>query len=50
MAEIEQRFISNGVNFHSIKDERFKTMRISIHFLLPLKRECAAANALLPFY
>lgn len=49
MAEIEQRSICNGVNFRSIKDTRFKTMRISVNFMLPIKKETAAANALLPF-
>lgn len=49
MAEIEQRSICNGVNFRSIKDTRFKTMRISVNFMLPIKKQTAAANALLPF-
>jgi len=49
MIEIEQRSICDGVNFRSIKDTRFKTMRISVNFMLPIKKQTAAANALLPF-
>jgi predicted Zn-dependent peptidase len=49
MVEIEQRSICNGVNFRSIKDTRFKTMRISVNFMLPIKKQTAATNALLPF-
>lgn len=49
MIGIEQRSVCDGVNFRSIKDSRFKTVRMSIHFLLPLDRKTAAANAILPF-
>ncbi|HEX3038569.1 MAG TPA: pitrilysin family protein [Oscillospiraceae bacterium] len=49
MVEIEQRSICSGVNFRSIKDTRFKTMRISVNFMLPIEKQMAAANALLPF-
>lgn len=49
MTGIEQRSVCDGVNFRSIKDSRFKTVRMSIHFLLPLDRKTAAANAILPF-
>lgn len=49
MTGIEQRPVCDGVNFRSIRDSRFKTVRMSIHFLLPLNKETAAANAILPF-
>lgn len=49
MTEIEQRSVCSGVNFRSIRDVRFKTMRLSVHFMLPLTEKTAAPNALLPF-
>lgn len=49
MAEIEQSLICDGVNFRSIQDTRFKTMRIAVSFILPIQKDTAAANALLPF-
>ncbi len=39
--------ISDAVAFNSIKENRFKTMRISVTAFLPLKKETAAQNALL---
>ena len=41
--------ISNGVNFNAIKDERFKTGRISVTMFLPLDGKTASSYALLPF-
>lgn len=49
MTEINQHTIGDGINFRSIQDPRFKTVRMSIHFMLPLEEDQAAANALLPF-
>ncbi|HCW79803.1 MAG TPA: insulinase family protein, partial [Ruminococcaceae bacterium] len=49
MEEVQKRSVCSGINFRSIRDSRFKTARISINFLLPLKKETAAKNALLPF-
>lgn len=49
MAEIQQKPICDGVEFRSIQDARFKTMRIAVNFMLPMTKETAAANALLPF-
>ncbi len=49
MTGIEQRPVCDGVNFRSIRDSRFKTERLSIHFLLPLKKDSVTANAILPF-
>lgn len=41
--------ISDGINFNVIKDDRFKTGRISINMYVPLDRKTAAVNAILPF-
>lgn len=41
--------ISEGVTFNAIKDDRFKTGRLSITMYLPLNEETAAVNAILPF-
>ena len=41
--------ISTGVNFNAIKDERFKTGRISVNMFLPLDEKTASVYALLPF-
>ncbi len=49
MTEIKQHTICDGINFRSIQDTRFKTVRMSIHFMLPLEKDQVAANALLPF-
>lgn len=49
MAQINKTTICEGVNFHSIKDTRFKTMRMSVHFLIPLSKQTAASHALLPY-
>lgn len=49
MAQINRSSICDGVQFQSIKDTRFKTMRMSVHFLIPLSSQTAASNALLPF-
>lgn len=49
MIGIEQRLLCGGVNFRSIRDTKFKTVRISVHFMLPLEKQTVAANALLPF-
>ncbi len=49
MIEIEQRSVCNGVNFRSIKDTKFKTVRMSVNFMLPLQKSTAASSAILPF-
>lgn len=49
MTGIEQRTVCSGVNFRSIHDDRFKTIRMSVHFLWPLKKETVSKNAILPF-
>lgn len=49
MAGIEHRMICDGVEFLGFRDPKFKTARMSVHFLLPMCKEEASANALLPF-
>lgn len=44
---ILQREICDGVALNSVRDSRFKTMRLSANILLPLSEETAAVNALL---
>lgn len=38
MSEINQRVVCNGVDFQSIQNTNFKTMRISVHFMLPIDK------------
>lgn len=45
---IFRKTLCTGVNFTAIHDERFKQNQLSISFLLPLNRETASVNALLP--
>ena len=47
MNNLSQKEIANGVIFSSIKDSRFKTMKISANIFMPLSEETAAVNALL---
>nr|WP_319488125.1 pitrilysin family protein [uncultured Caproiciproducens sp.] len=49
MIGIEQRSVCDGVNFRSVKDTKFKTVRMSVNFLLPIQKKTAASNAILPF-
>ncbi len=49
MVDIEQRSVCEGVNFRIIKDTKFKTVRVSVNFMLPLQKEKTAENAMLPF-
>lgn len=49
MVEIEQRSVCDGVSFRSIKDTKFKTVRMSVNLMLPLDKQTVAKNAILPF-
>ncbi len=40
--------IANGVRIQDLTDNKFKTMKISVNFILPLKEETAGAYALIP--
>ena len=48
MQSILERELAPGVRLRSFRDPRFKTMRLSVHMILPLKKETAACCALLP--
>ncbi len=41
--------LCDGVHFNAIKDDRFKTARISVAMFLPLDKQTASVYALLPF-
>ncbi len=47
MSKLIRTEISDAVAFNTIKESRFKTMRISVTAFLPLQKETAAKNALL---
>ena len=46
--QITQVPICDGVTFHNIGEQRFKTGRLTAAMLLPLSAETASANAILP--
>ena len=47
MNPIIRKNIADGVFFSSVKESRFKTMRISANMLVPLTKDDAAAYSLL---
>lgn len=47
MSSIKRKEISDGVFFNSVKDSRFKTMKISVNIIVPLDKQTASSNALL---
>lgn len=47
MNSINRKQLADGVFFSSIKDSRFKTMKITANMIVPLSEETASANALL---
>lgn len=47
MNTIKRKLISDGVYFSSIKDSRFKTMKISANIIVPLSQKTASEYALL---
>ena len=47
MASIKRNQIANGATFTSVKDDRFKTMKISANIILPLNEKTASSNAVL---
>ena len=49
ITEVDRRSVCDGVGFRSIRESRFKTVRISVHFFRPLEQETVSANAILPF-
>lgn len=47
MNQIQVSTIADGVHFNSVRDSRFKTMRISASIIVPLSADTASAYALL---
>ena len=47
MSPITRLNIADGVYFNSVRDNRFKTMKLSANLFVPLSAETASANALL---
>ncbi|MEG0457498.1 MAG: hypothetical protein RR549_05150, partial [Oscillospiraceae bacterium] len=47
MSNFKRVEIADGIYFNSIKDEKFKSNRISINFFMPLDEKNAAANSVL---
>ncbi len=47
MNTLDRQKIADGVYFNTVRDERFKTVRITVNAYLPMKKETAAENALL---
>lgn len=47
MNSINRKQLADGVFFSSVKDSRFKTMKITANLIVPLSAETASANALL---
>ena len=47
MSTIKRTQIADGVFFNSVKDSRFKTMKLSANLYVPLSAETASENALL---
>lgn len=47
MNQMNRKRLADGVYFNSVKDDRFKTMRITANIIVPLSAETASANALL---
>lgn len=48
MSNIVRKSIAHGVSFSNIKEERFKTVKLSVTMFVPLAKETAAAYSLLP--
>lgn len=46
---LKTKNITNGVKFNSVIDSRFKTNKISINLVTPLKKENVSVNSIIPF-
>ena len=47
--QLTRTLLGDGIAINLIEDGRFKHDRISVNFVLPLRRETATGYALLPF-
>ena len=48
MQSILEKELAPGVRLRGFQDSRFKTLRISVHMVVPLKKDTAACYSLLP--
>lgn len=48
MCACKREELHPGISFNCISDERFKTNKLSVHFVMPLLEEKASVNALVP--
>lgn len=48
MAHLQRERLREGSYYSSIPDSRFKSNRIALHFITPLREETASLNALIP--
>lgn len=46
--KVKRKSIGQGVNFTVIQDKKFKQNQISVYFIMPLTKETASVNAMLP--
>lgn len=49
MTNFSKKDLYNSITFTKINDSRFKTMRLSIAFFMPLNKNTASANGIVPF-
>ena len=49
MIKFSKKNLCNGINFTNINDDRFKTMRLSVAFFMPLDKDTASCNGIGPF-
>ena len=47
--DTEVTSLGSGIQLCAVQTDRFKTCRISVALTLPLRKETAAANAILPY-
>ncbi len=47
MSNINRQMLADNVYFNSVRDSRFKTMKISANLIVPLSEDTASANAVL---
>ena len=48
MSEMKTQRLSDSVALHTFSESRFKTMKVSVNMLVPLRKATAARNAILP--
>ena len=48
MSSLNRLNIAEGVYFNSVRDSRFKTMKLSANLFVPLSAETASENAFVP--